>query len=137
LAQPPARSSKVEQAAWRYSDHDLWFTPGVKHRPINPIEENAIMRTRTSVLIFILALAFIGEANAGEIDWPKVDAALGKSASGQGEVHRYGIPRSDLQVTLDGVAIKPALALGQQGCVPGSKSGAVSRRKLSTFAARS
>jgi Domain of Unknown Function (DUF1259) len=70
------------------------------------------MRTRTSVLIFIMALAFIGEANAGEIDWPKVDAALGKSASVQGEVHRYGIPRSDLQVTLDGVAIKPALALG-------------------------
>ena len=70
------------------------------------------MRSRTSVLIFILPLAFIGEANAGEIDWPKVDAALGKSASVQGEVHRYGIPRSDLQVTLDGVAIKPALALG-------------------------
>ena len=30
----------------------------------------------------------------------------------QGDVHRYGIPRSDLQVTLDGVAIKPTLALG-------------------------
>jgi len=30
----------------------------------------------------------------------------------QGEVHRYGFPHSDLQVTLDGVAIKPALALG-------------------------
>ena len=30
----------------------------------------------------------------------------------QGEVHRYGIPRSDLQVTVDGVTIKPALALG-------------------------
>jgi Domain of Unknown Function (DUF1259). len=29
-----------------------------------------------------------------------------------GEVHRYGLPRSDLRVTLDGVAIKPALALG-------------------------
>jgi hypothetical protein len=70
------------------------------------------MRTRTSVLIFILALAFNGAANAYEIDWPKVDAALGKTASVQGEVHRYGIPRSDLKVTLDGVAIKPALALG-------------------------
>jgi len=70
------------------------------------------MRTRTSVLIFILALAVNGAANAYEIDWPKVDAALGKTASVQGEVHRYGIPRSDLQVTLDGVAIKPALALG-------------------------
>ena len=30
----------------------------------------------------------------------------------QGDVHRYGIPRSDLEVTVDGVAIKPALALG-------------------------
>ena len=30
----------------------------------------------------------------------------------QGEVHRYGIPRGDLQVTVDGATIKPALALG-------------------------
>jgi len=29
-----------------------------------------------------------------------------------GDVHRYGLPRSDLKVTLGGVAIKPALALG-------------------------
>ena len=29
-----------------------------------------------------------------------------------GDVHRYGFPRTDLQVTLDGVTIKPALALG-------------------------
>ena len=29
-----------------------------------------------------------------------------------GEVHRYGFPRTDLTVTLDGVTIKPALALG-------------------------
>jgi hypothetical protein len=72
------------------------------------------MRTKISVLAFILGLAFIGksDADADEIDWPKVDAALGKTASVQGEVHRYGIPRTDLQVTLDGVAIKPALALG-------------------------
>ena len=27
-------------------------------------------------------------------------------------MHRYGFPRTDLQVTLDGVAIRPALALG-------------------------
>jgi hypothetical protein len=30
----------------------------------------------------------------------------------QGEVHRYGIPRRDLQVTVDSVTIRPALALG-------------------------
>jgi hypothetical protein len=51
-------------------------------------------------------------ANAQEIDWKKVDDALGRSAAVTGDVHRYGFPRSDLNVTLDGVAIKPALALG-------------------------
>ena len=29
-----------------------------------------------------------------------------------GDVHRYGFPRSDLMVTLDGVTIRPSLALG-------------------------
>jgi hypothetical protein len=46
-------------------------------------------------------------------DWAKVDKALGRPGLMQaGGVHRYGFPRSDLKVTLDGVAIKPALALG-------------------------
>jgi Domain of Unknown Function (DUF1259) len=51
-------------------------------------------------------------ARATDIDWKKVDAALGKTAAVSGEVHRYSLPRSDLHVTLDGIAIKPALALG-------------------------
>jgi hypothetical protein len=50
--------------------------------------------------------------HAADIDWKKVDTALGKTAAVNGEVHRYGLPRSDLHVTLDGVPIKPALALG-------------------------
>ncbi|MFH0298739.1 DUF1259 domain-containing protein [Bradyrhizobium sp. 31Argb] len=60
----------------------------------------------------IFAEPFISEAHAEAIDWKKVDAALGKTATVSGEVHRYGLPRSDLHVTLDGVTIKPALALG-------------------------
>jgi hypothetical protein len=51
-------------------------------------------------------------ANAQEIDWKKVDEAIGRSAAVSGDVHRYGFPRSDLQVTVDGVAIKPSFALG-------------------------
>ncbi len=70
------------------------------------------MRTEIPVLAFILGLAFVGRSNASDIDWPKVDDALGKTAAVQGDIHRYGFPRTDLQVTLDGVAIKPALALG-------------------------
>jgi len=58
------------------------------------------------------ALLLSAPARAADIDWKKVDAALGKSPTISGEVHRYGLPRSDLHVTLDGISIKPALALG-------------------------
>ena len=64
----------------------------------------------------IVALAFpvivAGPANAQGIDWQKVDGALGKTGAVSGEVHRYGFPRSDLQVSVDGVSIRPTLALG-------------------------
>jgi hypothetical protein len=56
--------------------------------------------------------AFCTVAHAQEIDWKKVDEALGKTAVVSGDVHRYGLPRTDLNVTLDGVTIKPAFALG-------------------------
>lgn len=59
-----------------------------------------------------VALLASPPARAADIDWKKVDAALGKTATVSGEVRRYGLPRSDLHVTLDGIAIKPALALG-------------------------
>lgn len=46
-------------------------------------------------------------------DWNSVAAALGKSGSVQaGDIYRVSFPRSDLKVTLDGVAIKPGFALG-------------------------
>jgi hypothetical protein len=71
------------------------------------------MRSTISLLISALAVAWAGTAQAQQIDWQKVDDAFGrKAAAVAGDVHRYGFPRTDLKVTLDGVAIKPALALG-------------------------
>jgi hypothetical protein len=73
--------------------------------------EEVIMRA--VYVLAICAMATIGTAaRAQEIDWKKVDEALGRSAAVSGDVHRYGFPRSDLMVTLDGVTIRPALALG-------------------------
>ena len=38
---------------------------------------------------------------------------MGKAGANQpGGVHKYGLPRSDLKISVDGVAIKPGLALG-------------------------
>jgi hypothetical protein len=56
--------------------------------------------------------AFCTAAQAQDVDWKKVDEMLGRTAAVGGDVHRYGFPRTDLNVTLDGVAIKPGLALG-------------------------
>lgn len=70
------------------------------------------MKRNLTLLMLVAAMVLPAVATAADIDWKKVDAALGKTAAVSGEIHRYGLPRSDLHVTLDGVAIKPALALG-------------------------
>lgn len=61
------------------------------------------------------ALVVLGPvaAQAADADWASVAAALGKSgAEMPGGVYRVGLPRTDLHVTLEGVEIKPTLALG-------------------------
>ena len=64
----------------------------------------------------LLAIAVIATtataADAQGIDWQKVDFAIGRGAAVTADVHRYGFPRTDLQVTVDGVTIRPAFALG-------------------------
>ena len=70
------------------------------------------MRAAQMLTASMVALTVATTAAAQEIDWKKVDAALGKTAAVSGEVHRYGFPRSDLQVTVDGVTIRPTFALG-------------------------
>lgn len=70
------------------------------------------MRPAFVFLVSILAALLSTAARSQEIDWQKVDETFGRRAAVSGDVHRYGFPRTDLSVTLDGVAIKPALALG-------------------------
>ena len=65
------------------------------------------MKNRLTLLALGTALMLSAPARAADIDWKRVDAVLGKTAAVSGEVHRYGLPRSDLHVTLDSVSIKP------------------------------
>jgi biotin operon repressor len=65
------------------------------------------------LLLVVGAIASTSMARAQAIDWQKVDEAFGRKAAViSGDAHRYGFPRTDLNVTLEGVVIKPALALG-------------------------
>ena len=71
------------------------------------------MRTTHVLLVIGVVMASAITASAQGIDWQKVDTAFGRKAAViAGDVHRYGFPRTDLTVTLDGVTIKPAFALG-------------------------
>ena len=46
-------------------------------------------------------------------EWASVDSAIGRAGRSQpGGVQRYSFPRADLRITLDGIQLKPALALG-------------------------
>jgi hypothetical protein len=69
-----------------------------------------MLKKSLSVILFATALA-IGSANAAP-DWNAVATALGKSGTDMNGVYRVGLPRTDLHVTLDGVVLKPTLALG-------------------------
>jgi hypothetical protein len=85
-------------------------------------------RTALGVMAFVAAAAFAlvvlsapqserettktSQQTAGT-DWQAVAQALGKAGSMQpGDVYKVSLPRSDLKVTVNGVELKPALALG-------------------------
>jgi hypothetical protein len=71
-----------------------------------------MIKFAAGLLTVVSAASFTLAAQAQNIDWNRVDAAFGKPAAVTGDVHRYALPRTDLQVKVDGVQINPALALG-------------------------
>ena len=62
--------------------------------------------------LMLLSATLVTAAHSQEVDWKQVDDVLGRTATVIQDVHRYGFPRTDLNVTLDGITIKPAFALG-------------------------
>src|SRR2546428_925926 len=62
---------------------------------------------------FIVIVVAPGGARAAAPDWKAVEQALGKTGQLQaGDVFRVGMPRTDLSVTVKGVAVKAGFALG-------------------------
>ena len=65
------------------------------------------------MLAAALTLGAAGAVPAADPAWKAVDEAMGRPGALQpGDVYKFSFPRSDLKVTVDGVAVKPALALG-------------------------
>jgi hypothetical protein len=70
-------------------------------------------KMRIITAVTTLGLVLNTTAWAAEAWQQQIASGLGKQGTEMpGGVYRVGLPRTDLEVTLDGVAIKPALALG-------------------------
>ncbi len=72
---------------------------------------------RKIVVLTMLQLLILGVAAMAQstpaADWKAVDQALGRSGQVQGDgAYKFGLPRGDLHVTVDGIEVKPTLALG-------------------------
>lgn len=68
---------------------------------------------------------------AQSIDWKAVEQALGRSGAMQpGDVYKFALPRSDLSVTIAGIRLKPAFALGSWVAFKATRSGAIAMGDL-------
>jgi hypothetical protein len=65
-----------------------------------------MLKTNLVAALLVTVSAFAAEP------WQSVDAALGQTGKVIGDVHRYGWPRSDLNVNVGDVRVEPPLALG-------------------------
>ena len=83
--------------------------------------------TQKGMLILFSSICFLVPAVAGAqgLDTAKLDQILGRSGQKMGDVYRVGFPRTDLHVTLHGVAIKPGLALGTWAAFAGTEDDAM------------
>lgn len=88
-----------------------------QHSPSIQVLRTFLAGTVTAILLSgTLAVAQTtaqSSASSSTSSWKQVEDAMGRSGQMQpGDVIKFGMPRKDLHVELDGVEIKPALALG-------------------------
>jgi hypothetical protein len=63
--------------------------------------------------VLVLGGAAMAQTTPAASDWKAVEQALGRPGQLQGDgAYKFGLPRGDLKVTVDGVQVKPTLALG-------------------------
>lgn len=79
-----------------------------------------------SVLCLLVWLSAAAAAQDGSAQWKPVEAAMGRNGQMQsGGVIRFGMPRSDMHVTVGNVAVKPGLALGSWAAFKGDPGSAM------------
>jgi Domain of Unknown Function (DUF1259) len=71
--------------------------------------------------VIVLSMFLVPVAAFGQgLDISGIDQALGRSGQKSGEVYKLSFPRTDLHVAVNGVSIKPGLALGSWAAFSGT-----------------
>jgi Domain of Unknown Function (DUF1259) len=84
-----------------------------------------MMRTRLRCLIVLCVLLLPTLARAQGVTTAPIDEVLGRSGQKTGDVYKVSFPRSDLHVSVHGLAIKPGLALGSWAAFLGTDDNAM------------
>jgi Domain of Unknown Function (DUF1259) len=83
------------------------------------------MNSIRRLLILTSTLVLPITVSAQGLDTTKIDQALGRSGQKMGDVYKVGFPRTDLHVSVHGLAIKPGLALGSWAAFSGTDDNAM------------
>lgn len=70
-------------------------------------------RKIAALALYVAIFCCFTSGQSSSPDWTPVEQALGRSGQSQSDgAYKFGLPRGDLKVSVDGVEVKPALALG-------------------------
>jgi hypothetical protein len=98
-----------------------YFSPSLED-PLNNCDDSFALLRESRAIVQTASSA----SSNGADDWKQVEAAMGRPEQMQpGEVIKFGMPRKDLHVVLDGVDIKAGLALGSWVAFKRDGSGAM------------
>jgi len=78
---------------------------------------------RISILACSMGLPIATHAQG--FDTTKIDQVFGRTGQKMGDVYRFGFPRTDLHVVIDGTTLKPGLALGSWAAFSGTEDKAM------------
>ncbi|HET9178417.1 MAG TPA: DUF1259 domain-containing protein [Terriglobia bacterium] len=76
------------------------------------------------IIVGLVLLGLPTFAVAQGLDTAKLDQVFGRSGQKLGQVYKFSFPRTDLHVTVHGVAIRPGLALGSWAAFSGKDNSA-------------
>src|SRR5712672_4791806 len=93
--------------------------------PICRFTRRLMMITRLRCLTAFCVLLIPMIVRAQGVTTEPIDQALGRSGQKTGDVYRVSFPRTDLHVSVHGLAIKPGLALGSWAAFTGTDDNAM------------